>query len=76
MSKIPRARWPRWVRWTLWGAPSRQVAVACEWISGAIAATSLVLGFGRPVYWCGTILFLGAFLYHFAIRWVDRHTDW
>jgi hypothetical protein len=67
---------PAWVKLGLWGLPNRASAWAFFWLCIAIAAGCVAYGFVDWVYFAGGVMFLAAWWYYAAIRWVDLHGRW
>ncbi len=62
---------PQWVSIGLWGLNKRASALACMWLSIALAATSAIMQF-----WLGLIMLLAALWYFLAVKWVDENEGW
>ena len=71
-----RSTWPLMVRLGLWSLPSRGSAWACFWVSLALAAGAVAIGFIHPLGFLGCAMVFAALWYYLAIRWVDRHGRW
>ena len=73
---IDRGTWPAFVRLALAGITSRTMAWVCLWISVALAALSIAIGFKWPIAFTGGLMLLAALWYYLAIRWVDQNSRW
>jgi hypothetical protein len=71
----PVAR-PWWVKFALLGLPNRRAGVLSIWLTVAIAAASVALGFRDIRFSFGAVFILAGLWYLRAIRWVDRHEGW
>jgi len=73
----PDTKRPWWVRLGLWKVPDRRGAWVWFWLSVVSAASCVVIGFFKPVFFilAGSAA-LVAFLYRAAISWVDRYDQW
>jgi hypothetical protein len=76
MSEHDSSQRPWWVRVSLRGLSTRGSALACVWLSLAVAVGCGVAGFWDWRAWTGLVFLLGAWGYWRAIRWVDRHSSW
>jgi hypothetical protein len=72
----PRVTRPWWVKFALLGLPNRSSAVLSIWLTVAIAAASVALGFRDIRFSLGALFVLPALWYLRAIRWVDRNGGW
>jgi hypothetical protein len=88
MAKVDRSGYPWWVRLALFGSRTRSQVMSYFWMTLVLAAfcvgAGLWLRSESPVFRVPSLLFLaggplgalGAALYWFAARWVDRHGEW
>jgi hypothetical protein len=67
---------PVFVYWGLWGIKKRFVAMCFLWVSVIMGVVSVLLGFTYPRAFFGILLFLAAFWYGYAMRWVDKNSAW
>jgi len=67
---------PRVVYWTLFGVSTRKTAVRYMWLSVILALCSSAVALITPIGFLGLASLITAYLYHYAIEWVDKNAYW
>lgn len=70
------ARMPRIVYWTLFGVSTRRTAVRYMWLSVVLALCSSAVALITPIGFLGLSSLITAYLYQYAIEWVDKNAYW
>jgi len=70
------ANMPRVVYWTLFGVSTRKMAVRYMWLSVVFALVSSGVAIITPIGFLGLFALVTAYLYHYAIEWVDKNSYW
>jgi hypothetical protein len=67
---------PRIVYWTLFGVSTRATAVRYMWLSIVLAFVSSAVALITPIGFLGLFSLITAYLYQYAIEWVDNNAYW
>jgi hypothetical protein len=67
---------PHIVYWTLFGVSTRRMAVRYMWLSVALAFVSAAVALVTPIGYLGLVSLVTAYLYQYAIEWVDKNAYW
>ncbi len=70
------ANMPHIVYWTLFGVSTRRTAVRYMWLSVALAFVSAAVSLITPIGYLGLFSLVTAYLYQYAIEWVDKNAYW
>ncbi len=70
------ANMPHVVYWTLFGVSTRRTAIRYMWLSVALAFGSATVALITPIGYLGLFSLVTAYLYQYAIEWVDKHAYW
>ena len=67
---------PHVVYWTLFGVSTRRMAVRYMWLSVVLALCSAGVALITPIGFLGLSSLITAYLYQYAIEWVDKNAYW